>query len=84
VIINIQSFKNEKTLTILNKDRPIFIPINLKYIIKDKFKDNRIQKYESHSKYSTYTSNEIEFEILRDLNEPTNDFLPFIFHNWVA
>jgi hypothetical protein len=51
--------------------------------VKEKYNGN-ITKYGSSSKNQAYSANDIEFEILRDINEPTKDWFPFIFHNWVS
>ena len=51
--------------------------------MKEKYNAN-IKKYESSSKNQAYSANDIEFEMLRDINEPTKDWFPFIFHNWVS
>ena len=44
--------------------------------MKEKYNAN-IKKYESSSKNQAYSANDIEFEILRDINEPTKDWFPF-------
>ena len=69
---------------LLKKGSTIFIPNDLKNITFDKFDDKTILQYENRTKIINWTSNEIDFETVRDLGDPVSDFIPFVFHNWVT
>ena len=49
VVIDLNKIINQNQVTILKNNQVIFIPINLKHIVKEKF-NKHIRKYESASK----------------------------------
>jgi hypothetical protein len=44
------------------------------------FNYDRLKDYCSQDKQVNGTSNELVFELTRDMADPTKDFFPFIFH----
>ena len=44
------------------------------------FNHEKIEEYRTEDKYVNGSSNELVFELTRDIADPTNDFFPFIFY----
>ena len=59
----------------------IFIPMELDNIIKDTYYEKHFYKYVGETKTTQRTSTDIQFELVRDLNQPLNSYFPFIFNN---
>ena len=74
--------QNKKPL--INDDSTIYIPMEIDNIIKETYDETSILKYVNfESKYYVGSSNWFYFEFVRDLGDPANDWLPFIYHNWI-
>jgi hypothetical protein len=54
----------------MSKDRKIFIPVNFNQIHQEIFSIESLYKYHGQDKYVNGTSNELAFEIFKDLLEP--------------
>lgn len=70
--------------SLIKKGSVIFIPNDLKNITSERYDEKTILQYENRNKIINWTSNEINFESVRDLGDPVSDFFPFIFHNWIT
>ena len=55
--------------------------MELDNIIKEKFNEENIIKYSGMQKVTSLASNYLQFEIIRDLNSPCNQYFPFMFSN---
>jgi hypothetical protein len=44
------------------------------------FNHDKIKEYCSYDKEINFSSNELVFELTRDIADPTNDFFPFLFY----
>ena len=44
------------------------------------FNHDYIQKYCTYDKYINHSSNELVFELTRDMADPTKDYFPFLFY----
>jgi hypothetical protein len=64
---------------LIDYGRNIFIPINLNNITHITYNESLILSFHGFDKYINFTKNEIQFEIFRDLGDPTNKFFPFFF-----
>ena len=50
---------------------------------KDKIDTEKIKEYCTWDKFLNCSSNELVFELTRDIADPTNDFFPFLFYQKV-
>lgn len=66
----------------IEKNVTIFIPYQLKKIKREIYNEKTLLLYENRSKIINWTSNEVDFETVRDLGDPTSQWFPFIFHDW--
>ncbi len=48
------------------------------------FNNEKIRQYCDMDKWNNLSSNELVFELTRDLADPTKDYFPFIFYQRVA
>ena len=65
----------------INPDTKIYVPVQINNIIECKF--DELNDYCDNSKFNIKMGTDIIFETVRDLGEPINDFLPFIYNQWV-
>lgn len=68
---------------ILEKGTVVYIPINIDNIKKVNYDQQEILKFQDNSKNVSFTHTHIDFEMVRDLGDPTNDWFPFVYYNWV-
>ncbi len=53
--------------------------MQLQNIFKETYSENTLDNYIENYRESTNSSTQIEFEQVRDLGEPINKWIPFIF-----
>ena len=58
----------------------IFIMQAIDSIQSIPFNHHNIQKYWGNDKYFNQSSNELVFELTRDMADPTKDYFPFLFY----
>ncbi len=73
----------QKQECLIKEDSNIFIMKTIDKIEAVSFNHEKIKQYCDYGKYINSSSNEIVFELTRDLADPTKDYFPFLFYSKV-
>lgn len=68
---------------LVEKGTTIFIPKNLNEIVKTVYDEDEILQYHGNSVKPLGLSNYMGFETIKDLNDPHQNYLPFMFNQKV-
>ena len=66
---------------LIELDSTIYISYKINEFIKIKYNPGEILKFESKLKIASCTTNDYNFETVKDQADPTSSFVPFIFHS---
>ena len=70
---------------LIEYDRTIvYIPISINDFKAKKYNLKTLLSFEKELKGLNFTSTSVEFEMVRDYADPTNDFFPMIIHSNVG
>jgi hypothetical protein len=42
-----------------------------------------LKKFEDNTKFKLGSSTQLDFEMVRDLGDPSSDYFPYIYYDWV-
>ena len=68
---------------LISSESDIYIPLEINNIIKEKYIFTNLLKYIGFEKKPIGSSTSIIFEHIRDFGDPIEDWLPFLYQNWV-
>jgi hypothetical protein len=68
---------------LINSDSDIYIQLEINNIMKEKYVFKNMLKYVSLEKRTLCSSTYLVFEHLKDFGDPIEDWLPFLYQNWV-
>ena len=69
--------------TLICSESDIYIPLEINNIIKEKYIFKNLLKYIGREKTVVASSTSMNFEYIKDFGDPIEDWIPFLYQNWV-